>query len=302
MALAPHSAMAWGPGAHIETSIFILSHLALLTPALRKLISTFPHHFIYGSVCPDMVLGKRLMKKHENNHLWAQGHKILYGARTEAEEAFAWGYLSHLAADTIAHNHFVPNQILGQLHSRKHSHMTQELLFDAMLEDSIWKTARIVAQGDFRDCEKLFLKNLPRTPLPKLVNRRVFRSGVFLVEIGGWQRIIRRVRKRWEGVIDEKLMIDYIHRVHLTVLDYLQDPQGAPCLKESPTGGEVLPTALDLRLTLKTLDRQALLPPKLYFQMVSSFRDWREELRVEGTAFVPAPVVIMVAPPESFTD
>lgn len=32
-------------------------------------------------------------------------------AREAPLQAFAWGYLAHLAADVVAHNHFVPLQL-----------------------------------------------------------------------------------------------------------------------------------------------------------------------------------------------
>jgi hypothetical protein len=39
-------------------------------------------------------------------------------AATDAERAFALGYLSHLAADTIAHNHYVPYHLARYARSK----------------------------------------------------------------------------------------------------------------------------------------------------------------------------------------
>jgi hypothetical protein len=153
--------------------------------------------------------------------------------------------------------------------------MRQELYFDAAMGPEVWAVAREVGSRRYDDCDRLVIGNLARTPLPKSMNRRLFRGGILLVQLGAWQKIIARVRERSERHFDDRMALDYLHRVHQTTLDFLQDPDNAPCLNISPTGGEILPAAIELRRTLKSLDRRDLLEPSLHRDLVSGFNQWR---------------------------
>lgn len=284
--LLPSLAKAWGPGMHLECSDYLLQNLLLLAPAVRALLKKHPFAFIYGSVCPDMVLGKRFMRPEHNNHNWDVSLGLLDSASTPREKSFALGYLSHLAADTIAHNIYIPDRILGQFDRRRRNHVMQELIFDAQLGPEVWKTARAVARRPFPECEALLDRALPRTPLPKKVNLRVFRSGVVLVRLGGWQRIIQRLKKRWDGELPGSVMNSYLDEVHRTVIEFLNQPESAVCRNHSPAGRHVLPAAYSLRKTLKTLSRQDSLDDQARSSLLESFQDWRDQVMELG---MPAP-------------
>lgn len=270
-------AYAWGPGTHVECSRFLLEHLVLLAPVVRKLLRAYPFEFIYGSVCPDMVLAKRLMRPEHNNHNWAIGFDILDSAGSPPEQAFALGYLSHLAADTVAHNLFIPNRILRQFDRRRRGHMVQELIFDAMLDDEVWSIARATAQKQFPDCNSLVNKIVTRTPLPKRVNQGFFQGGLLLVRMGWWQLVVRRLGERWEKELEQLATTDYLDDVHNTALEFLSNPESASCLDHSPAGEAILPNATRLRKTLRRMNRKDGLHPDQYCDLVSSFSQWRDQ-------------------------
>ncbi len=289
--LLPSQALAWGPGAHIECSTFLLKHLVLLAPAIKKLISAYSQEFTYGSLCPDMVLGKRYMKPEHNNHQWSVGFNILDSAQDPAQRAFAFGYLSHLAADTVAHNIFIPDQLLDRYDIRRQGHMTYEMLFDMTLDDNVWETARMLSRRPFRQCTSLMIGNLPRTPLPGRVNHAIFRSGALLVRVGGWQRIVNNMRKHWEKIVDRAAAKVYLNKVHDTVIEFLNDPMSASCRNQCPTGGEVLTEAENLRVTLKRLNRNSLLKPEWYHGLVFDFQNWREQSFINDNCFSMSPII-----------
>jgi len=269
-------AWAWGPGVHIECSQFLLKSLMLLTPFVRKLLISHPPEFIYGSLCPDMVLGKRFMRPERNNHRWRVGFRVLYSAKDSRQQAFALGYLSHLAADTVAHNHFVPDQLLEKYDRGRRGHLTHEILFDAMLDDEVWAVAGALSRRSFRDCDRLMRRKIPRTPLPKRVNQRIFRSGGVLVRIGGWEKIVSRIRTNYGHELDSQAIVPYLDAVHRAALDFLNDPDSAACRKECPTGGLVLPEAERLRRSMKRMNRNSMLDREFYSTMIDEFRAWRE--------------------------
>ncbi|MBI5344478.1 MAG: zinc dependent phospholipase C family protein, partial [Deltaproteobacteria bacterium] len=102
----PDAVLAWGPPAHLEIGQEILGNTALITHAVRALIERFPYDFLYGNISADIVVGKNLVEELKHCHNWKMGFKLLKKASTDSQKAFAYGYLSHLAADTVAHNHF----------------------------------------------------------------------------------------------------------------------------------------------------------------------------------------------------
>ncbi|HUT56048.1 MAG TPA: zinc dependent phospholipase C family protein [bacterium] len=276
-------ALAWGPGAHIDASRFLLEHLVLIAPFIRKLISSHPSAFTYGSIVPDMVLGKRYMRPERNNHRWDIGFNILYAAQNPRQQAFALGYLSHLAADTVAHNHFVPDRILGNFDRRRRGHVTHELLFDAMLDDEVWDVIKGLTKKSFRECDALMRAELPRTPLPKRVNHRIFRSGGVLVNSGGWEQIVRGIRYRYGHELQQGAMMPYVLAIHETVLEFMNDPDTASCRGYCPTGSNVLHEAESLRRDLKFLKKKRLLQPDDHLGLVADFGKWRTAEGVKGT-------------------
>ena len=276
MALFAAPAAAWGPGAHVETGMYILRHLSLIAPLAARLIRTNPFAFIYGSVCPDMVVGKRWMAPEHNNHRWETGFAIMKSATSPTQQSFAFGYLSHLAADTVAHNHYVPDRLLDEYSRRRRSHVMHELVFDATLEPEVWVLARQASAQPFPECDALLLQNMGPTPLPRSVNYRLFHSAVLLLRLGGWQRIIHALQNRWSDQVDETAMMEYRRRMHRAVLDFLIDPESAECLRHSPTGGAILPQAETIKVMLKRLAQDGL-DPAAHQEIVTAFRRWRED-------------------------
>ena len=154
--VSPGEASAWGPGTHVALSETVLSSLHLLPPALRALLSRFPLHFIYGSVAADISLAKKYVPEGRHCHNWHVGREILDVATTDALRAVGWGYLSHLAADTIAHNVFVPRRLLLTSTTQGLGHAYWEHRMDMHVgDDYMGKARRLVIQYDHSDADEL---------------------------------------------------------------------------------------------------------------------------------------------------
>ena len=269
--------LCWGPGVHIETSLYVLEGLLLIAPFARKIISAHPYAFIYGSVAPDMVFGKRYMTHERNNHNWENGFRIFRMANGDRQKSFALGYLTHLASDTVAHNMYVPDRMIDINDGR--GHMMHELIFDAVLDDHVWTIARQVATRHYPECNRLLRKNLPRTPLPKLVNQELFRSGVLLVRFGGWQRIIKRLKSRWSDNVTPSDIDYYLSKSHKAAIEILNNSIGSKCLKYCPTGKDILPAAMNIKDILDQTDK---MDEDIYYSLVDTFKDWRSVCANEG--------------------
>src|SRR4030067_613454 len=68
--------------------------------------SFFPNvkDFLYGNLSADIIFGKRFQDLEKNSHNWDIAWRLLASAKTDSHKAFAYGYLTHLSADTVVHN------------------------------------------------------------------------------------------------------------------------------------------------------------------------------------------------------
>src|SRR5690606_41410725 len=79
--------------------------------AVAALLAAYPRDYLYGSVAADISLAKKYVPEGRHCHHWHIGEEIYEAADTDRLKAVGLGYLSHLAADTIAHHFFVPRQL-----------------------------------------------------------------------------------------------------------------------------------------------------------------------------------------------
>jgi hypothetical protein len=68
------------------------------------------------------------------------------------------------------------------------------------------------------------------------------------------------------------------------VLEFLNDPDSAPCLSYCPTGSRVLTEAESLRKDLKLLKKNRLLLPEDHVSLIADFGKWRQGMGVKGPA------------------
>jgi hypothetical protein len=108
--LTSNDALAWGLYTHVYFAQLLLWAIPLADPALRRLARRHPKLVMAGACLPDVALTARSAGADllTTSHRWPQLHILMDAARSDAEHAAVLGYASHLMADIIAHNHFVP--------------------------------------------------------------------------------------------------------------------------------------------------------------------------------------------------
>lgn len=148
-------ALAWGPGVHTVIALNMLDNVLLILPSIAGIISSFPLEFLYGCLAADFFLGKSKMKKAGQAHNWKGGFRLLGEANNDRETAYAYGFLSHLAADVVAHNFFVPNMIREYRSLRKKSHLYWEIRTDYLVGQRYTRIAKEVLSMDHRGCDEL---------------------------------------------------------------------------------------------------------------------------------------------------
>jgi hypothetical protein len=250
--LTPVSAWAWGPATHLEIAHTILSSPGLVTGGLRDLILSFPHDFIYGSVSADIVVGKNLVDELRHCHNWRIGRKVFERAGGNAEKAFACGYLSHLAADTVAHNDFIPEMMIRSFPTRALKHLYWELRFDALAGKEAWDLQRVLTRGAKPENHRLLDSVITGTPLSFTTNRAIFSSFMLLNRVRHWQKALRLMDKSSSWPLPAGTREKYLQTSIEAAAEVLSDMDGAGCLEKDPTGKKNLRAAGQARKRLKS--------------------------------------------------
>jgi hypothetical protein len=196
----PALAHAWTPGTHIYLGKTILANLHLLPPQVATLLQAFPFDFLYGGIAPDTSIAKKYVPAGRHSHFWNVGQETLDRAPNDALRAFGMGYLSHLAADAIAHNYFVPRQLVLTTSTRSMGHTYWESRVETHLGGRYARRAREIIVLDQSAADRHLERIISPTLFSVKTNRRLFRGMVHLTHTKSWHRAMQaqRARSRWD--------------------------------------------------------------------------------------------------------
>ncbi len=254
----PAHAWAWGPATHLQIACSILTSPGLITEGVRAIILSFPHDFIYGTLSADIVLGKNFVDEARHCHNWKIGLKILREARQNPQKAFAYGYLAHLAADTVAHNQFVPEMIIRSFPTHTLRHLYWELRFDSLAEEEAWGLNRASAPGACVENNRLLDSVIKGTPLSFGTNKAIFSSFLFLNRIKRWQKMLRLIDRSSKWPLPPGARERFLKGSISAVADVLNNKEKALCMRKDPTGRRSLLAAGLTRKRLKISRRRGL--------------------------------------------
>jgi hypothetical protein len=246
--VSPGELLAWGPATHIAIGEGVLASAHLLPPALRALLTKHRIPFLYGSVAADISFAKKYAPAGRHCHHWHVGEEILASADSEELRAVGFGYLAHLAADTIAHNVFVPRRLLLTLGSEGVGHTYWEHRMDVQLGAPYTSLAReVVLHHDHADADRLFDDVLSRTLFSFRTNRRIFRGMVAFQDDARWHRVFAGILRRSRHDLPVALRDTYVRLSYEYVMDYLVRGEAALPRSLDPIGEEKLRLAKTLR-------------------------------------------------------
>ena len=248
MLISPADLWAWGPGTHVALGEGILSALHLIPPAVAELIRRYPIHFLYGSVAADISFAKKYVPEGRHCHAWPVGMEILAEAPTEPLRATGYGYLCHLAADTIAHNFFVPRKLVRTNTTKAFGHTYWEMRMDAHVgEQYVSRARRIVMDYDHGAADALFDQVLSSTLFSFQTNRRIFRGMVRFHGNDHWKKAFDQVLKRSRFDLPDDLVQTYLALSFDYVVDFLNQSGASEAVSLDPTGEVHLRLAKKLR-------------------------------------------------------
>jgi hypothetical protein len=242
----PAAAHAWTPGTHIYLGESVLSSLGQLPSAMAELLRAYPFDFLYGNIAADSSIAKHYAPLGRHCHYWHVGQEIHDLAATDALRAFGLGYLCHLAADTVAHNYFVPRQLMITSSTAAVGHSYWETRVETHLGDAYAKSAKDVILLNHAEADAHLDRIIAPTIFSVRTNRRLFRGMVHLTESSSWQRATQVAREysRWplaDADVEQHLGLSYDY-----MMEFLGGPD-SPALQLDPSGERPLKIAKELR-------------------------------------------------------
>jgi len=251
--LLPESSYAWGPGFHLQLGATVLGNLQAFPAAVANLLGNFPNDFLYGCISADITLGKKYTGYLLHCHRWHIGKKLLEKSETDSQRACAYGYISHLAADTVAHCYYVPLSIMRSYQSVVMKHAYWEVRFDSFTPQQIWDRGRRVALDHFEENDALLRREISNTIFSFGTNKKIFNSILLVSRLEKWQQLITAMHDVSRFQLEAAEVAEFSKLSEQAVFETLADMDSSAWLAADPTGEDALKAAESVRKNLRIL-------------------------------------------------
>lgn len=188
--LAALCACRWGPGHHLEFAERVLRRRRETLPHdVSRLLSEERPAYLYGNLAADLINFKNYGGAYSHCHRWAIVEEMREHAHTPRGEAFILGYLSHLAADTIAHNHFVPYHLARYARTKGLGHLYWEMNADRFVPAERWRLVTELKSDKRLDAlDEIVNRCVPKKALSMRTNKFLFNHVLLVSERERWRR------------------------------------------------------------------------------------------------------------------
>lgn len=189
LVLAALARASWGPGHHLEFAERVHRRRKELLPRdVAQLIEKERAAYDYGNIAADIINFKAFGGAYSHCHRWEIVDEMRALSTSPRQEAFVYGYLSHLAADTIAHNHFVPYHLLRFARTKGLGHLYWEMNADRFVPDSRWeRVTALKGQDALFELDDLVNRTVPKKALSMSTNKMIFNHVLLVSERERWR-------------------------------------------------------------------------------------------------------------------
>ena len=229
------NAHAWGPAVHLVNGSKILAILPFLPQSLAALIKENPLDYLYGTIAADIYIGKGSSRQDDHCHNWDVGFSLLENAKNKTQEAFVWGYLSHLAADIIAHNYFVPKYMLGKRITKKFNHIYWEVMAETLVSKSAFRHGQdLIAHGN-KENDALLNATIDMHGGFFRIKKYIFKKSINLNNYRLWGNRVERFSAKIDSA-EKAEVLEFIDLSYYLVLDLLMQQKNSIIMKYDPIG------------------------------------------------------------------
>ncbi len=227
--LVPSLSFAWGPLTHIYLGNELLSLGALLPAGIFEILRRHRKDFLYGALMADIIVGKKYLPEYKNSHSWDFAFNLMEATETNQQKAFVYGYLSHLAADTVAHNIYTADR-------KNFTHTLLELKADCIIDKKHWAHAmdidkKIQVRND------AFLENsIEKFIFSFRTNKRLLK-GMVLLSVFNREKVSDFIDRNLITSLPARKTIEKLHNESLDkIIDLFQNWDDSDVIKENPNG------------------------------------------------------------------
>ena len=246
--LVAEPAFAWGATTHLMLAEHVLLNRAVLPAALGHLLGQYPAFYAYGNIIADLILGKRFrIPYHDHSHNWQVGYKLLDEAPTPELKAAMWGYLSHLAADVVAHHVYIPTKLAAAEPGLIRGHLGWELAFDAEWPDDYTYSALELERKVGPIVDPFVMDRLRRTLFSHRTNKRIFSGTLKIQRIRRYRDFISMATRRAMHAPVAPTREGYLERSLRAIGSLTMHDRQADVLRYDPTGHDAIALAMRVR-------------------------------------------------------
>lgn len=241
--------LAWGPGHHLEFAERVYRRRRELLPKdVATLLGEEREAYYYGNIAADIINFKAYGGAYNHCHRWTIVDEMMAMTTAPREEAFTLGYLSHLAADTIAHNHFVPYHLARYARTRGLGHLYWEMNADRFIPEARWDiVTSLKAASELGELDELVNATVPKKALSMTTNKIIFNHVLLVSERQQWRRGMARLHPI-EQVSLEKGFLARFQRAAVERIRLALHPKGLrQLLHVDPNGKDAQKTASQAR-------------------------------------------------------
>jgi hypothetical protein len=245
---------SWGPGIHIQLTRRALDQIRRRRDQNEdhRIVLAHPDAFLYGNIAADLINFKKYGGMKNHCHNWSIRERLQELARTDLERAFILGYVCHLAADVIAHNHFIPYHRVRGIPPLILGHAYWEALADATVSDEDWDIVAALRRNKaLHRNDHLIWEAVRWRALGSRSNKWIFNNILLLNLRRSWRDLIRlALRRRGNHSLDTEFFRHCWNRCLRNMLDIFDGDRLAVLKLRDPTGRVALRGARLLRRDL----------------------------------------------------
>ena len=246
---------AWGPGHHLEFAERVYRRRKELLPGdVAELLHEEREAYYYGNIAADIVNFKAFGGSYGHCHRWGIIDDMRGLATTARQESFILGYLSHLAADTIAHNHFVPYHLARYARTKGLGHLYWEMNADRFIPESRWEiVGSLKAQGELDELDELVNETVPKKALSMRTNKLIFNHVLLVSERQQWRAGMAKIHPISQVTLSKGFLALFqdaaVERIRLAM-----HPRGFRLIREVDANGKDAQRAA-MQMRRSVLDR-----------------------------------------------
>jgi hypothetical protein len=266
-------AWAWAPATHLFFAKEALRFSHLLPRQLALLLNEYRPDFLYGCMAADITIGKAYVEYIYNCHNFDVGFSLLRHTHSDAERAFVNGYLSHLAADTVAHNFFVPYQNIEHFAINRFRHAYWEVRLDQFFGDRVWNDIESVVRNPrTHSHDQLLDEALRDTIFSFRTNKVLFSSMLAIQRFKKWRLLLKGLNRRSSMQFNPHHLAEYNRLAVSAIIRLLSEGKNSVVYTVDPTGCKTLEEANMIRKMLKQLKKERGLTKKVHEEECQRFR------------------------------